>query len=166
LLTKNFAVYLHRRKLLNVSSLPISGLYLLAKASPKVHDIVEQRIRAGERPSVSLVKAVATVVEHMDIRSVAYVSPLGTANPSTVTTLPAIQREAEAKLLAQRLETFSRLVCEHDAHEDVNAMPVELHSDVAKDARTVVTYLSALLRCLAEFAGHAAEDHGMGETRH
>jgi hypothetical protein len=42
-------LYLNRGKLLKFSSLPISALYLLTKASPKLIQKIEQDVEAGER---------------------------------------------------------------------------------------------------------------------
>jgi hypothetical protein len=135
------------RKFRNLS-LPVSALYLLAKAPPKALLVTEQRIAAGERLTVGAVRLLTESSRSPAARI--YWQPPSPQDAPGRTLTAADFQAAEARQIAQRLGDWAYDVRDSNPAKAGEAMPAELSAEAIANARAVATYLSALLHSMTE----------------
>jgi len=163
--------YKHRGKLLKFSTLgaPISALYLLARASPQVHAAVAERLEAGERPTVGLVRVQIATTER-EYKTVRYVSSPEPSEPAREKVeRPALDlnsKAIQARGFAQQFLEFVSNVrhCGMSVEEILAELPLVERSQVIEAARQVEDFLRRLARAKATEPRLAIEDNS--ETRH
>jgi hypothetical protein len=159
-------LYRARHKLGNLPTLPVSVLYLLAKASPSVHNAVVQRIEAGERPTYKAVR-VLVETEAREVRSVAYISPPADDTPRKIIDAEALA-SFEALAFVQRLAAFATVISHAPAPDEIAAaVPLRQQAAVRENAKMVADFTQQLAH--ASFAGPRLKlvtGEGDDETMH
>ena len=146
------ALYTSRDKVHKLSTLgvPLSALYLLARAEPEARRRVTQLLEAGERPTTHKIKTVVQYTK-VPLSAPAVVFEPGQVikpvykPPPVIDVVPASVAE-----LAGRIEAFAAYVRGQAPPKEIAAsIPPEQRSTVATDACAIATYLSALARSLS-----------------
>jgi len=158
------ALHAKRRKLQKFSTLPVSALYLLAKASDKLTKKIARDIAGGRRPLVRDIVQQARAERGAINITPSSGAPSGPRRMVNITAPPQeptqpTQRRSllsgdfhhpAAKLFAKQLALFAQSLAEHMPDVVAAALPAQMRKEVIADADAITTFLNELRRALWE----------------